>query len=74
MTGSLRWTSRNPEPVESDGERRARIAAERILIEEAEREIEEGRGIEGDAAREVLRAFAEGRPVPTTCSDEAERR
>lgn len=49
---------------ETDVERRARIAHERALIEEAEAEIAAGHGITGEAARELLRAFAEGRPFP----------
>ena len=60
--------------VERRDDRSARVAAERVLIEEAEREIEEGRGITGDVAREILQAFADGRPITMHIVEEAERR
>lgn len=53
---------------ETEVERRARIAHERALIEEARQELADGHGIAGDDARDLLRAFREGRafPIPDT--------
>ncbi len=67
-----RFLHRGPEQPtsESPAERDARIQRERELIEEARREIADGLAIEGEDARELLRALREGRPVsiPDTSS------
>lgn len=60
--------------AETAGEREARLAHERALIEEAEAEIAAGYGIAGDDARELLEAFAEGREFPIPVSSKSENR
>jgi hypothetical protein len=59
---------------ETEAERRARIAYERALIEEAEAEIAAGHGIEGEDATALLRALGEGRPFPVPNPSDAGRR
>ena len=49
---------------ETEAERRARIEHERALIEEAREELANGHGITGEDARDLLRAFREGRSFP----------
>lgn len=64
----LRRPDENIPLPETEAERRARIEHERALIEEAREELANGHGITGEEARDLIRAFREGRsfPIPDT--------
>ena len=52
-----------PPPGETADARAARLARERIMIEEAEEDFRQGRYLSGEAAEEWLRKWAAGEPV-----------